>query len=208
MFETLVAGALMFADTENPIQSALDRYRTVSAYQVTVKSSSGTHSEVLRYYFKQPGHVRMEFIKPYNGAVLVYDPARKLVRLRPFGHRSFPAFTLSPENRLVRSATGQRVDRSDVGALYRNVQALQEHGRTEIGGSERFGGKEILHVTVDGNDGFQVGGMVHRYQLWLDQDTGFPVKISSYDATGHLIEVVEMEGLVIDPVFPDGFFDQ
>lgn len=207
MFETLVAGALMFADTENPIQSALDHYRDVAAYQVTVKSSGGTHSEILRYYFKQPGHVRIEFVKPYNGAVLVYDPARKQVRLWPFGYRSFPAFTLSPENRLIQSATGQRVDRSDVGALYRNVQALQEQGRTEIGGIERYGGKETLRVTVEGNGGFSVG-MVHRYQLWLDQATGFPVKISSHDATGRLIEVVEMEGLLIDPVLPDGFFDQ
>jgi outer membrane lipoprotein-sorting protein len=207
MFETLVAGALMLADAVNPIQSALDHYRDVAAYQVTVKSSGGTHSEILRYYFKQPGHVRMEFVMPYNGAVLVYNPVRKQVRLWPFGYRSFPAFTLSPGNRLIQSATGQRVDRSDVGALYRNVQSLQEQGRTEVGGIELRDGKETLRVTVEGNGGYSVG-MVHRYQLWLDRVTGFPIKVSSHDVTGRLIEVVEMEGLLIDPVLPDGFFDQ
>jgi len=207
MLETLVAGALMFADTANPIQSALERYRDVSAYQVTVKSSGGAHNEILHYYFKKSGHIRMEFVTPHNGTVLVYDPIINEVRLWPFGYRTFPALTLSPENRLIQSGAGQRIDRSDVGALYRNVLALQKQGRTEIGGIEQFGGRETLHVTVEGNDGFSVG-MVHRYQLWLDQATGFPAKISSHDAAGRLIEEVEMEGLLIDPVFPDGFFDQ
>jgi outer membrane lipoprotein-sorting protein len=197
----------MSADSANPIQRALDHYRDVAAYQVTVKSSGVAHSEILRYYFKRPGYVRMEFVRPFNGAVIVYDPVSRQVRLWPLGYRSFPAFTLSPENRLTQSQTGQRVDRSDVGALYRNVQALQEHGRTESGAIEQLGGKEALHVTVEGNGGFSVGA-VHRYQLWLDQATGFPLKVSSHDATGNLIEEVEMEGLQINPGFPDGFFGQ
>jgi outer membrane lipoprotein-sorting protein len=206
MLEILATGALIFATTVNPVQSALDHYRDVAAYQVTVKSSGEAHSEIMRYYFRRPGYVRMEFVRPFNGAVLIYDPVSQSARLWPFG-RNFPAFTLSPENRLIQSRTGQRVDRSDVGALYRNVLALQEHGRTEIGKIELLGGKETLPVTVEGNSDFSLGG-VHRYQLWLDQVTGFPVKVSSHDAAGSLIEVVEMEGLQINPVFPDDFFKQ
>lgn len=197
----------MSADSVDPIQSALEQYRDVAAYQVTVKSSGAAHSEILRYSYKRPGHVRMEFVRPFSGAVIVYDPVSRQARLWPFGYRNFPSLTLSPENRLIQSRTGQRVDRSDVGALYRNVRALQEHGRTESGEIEQLGGREALQVTVEGNGGFSVG-TVHRYQLWLDQATGFPVKVSSHDAKGNLIEEVEMEGLQINPGFPDGFFGQ
>lgn len=203
----LATGALIFATTVNPVQSALDHYRDVAAYQVTVKSSGEAHSEIMHYHFRRPGYVRMEFVRPFNGAVLIYDPVSRSARLWPFGYRNFPALTLSPENRLIQSQTGQRVDRSDVGALYRNVLALQEHGKTEIGGIELLGGKQTLPVTVEGNSDFSLG-KVHRYQLWLDQATGFPVKVSSHDAAGSLIEVVEMEELQINPVFPDDFFKQ
>ncbi|MEO8331876.1 MAG: sigma-E factor regulatory protein RseB domain-containing protein [Gallionella sp.] len=199
--------SLLIADPGNPIQSAIAHYQDVASYQAIVKSSRGGKTEIMRYYFMNPGYVRMEFIKPFNGAVLIYDPASRQARLWPFGYRSFPAFTLSPENRLIQSTTGQRVDRSDVGALFRNVQALQEHGRTEVVGIEPVSGKETVHVMVEGNQAFSVE-TVHRYQLWLDQTTGFPLKISSHDAAGQLIEMVEMGELQINPRFPDDLFNQ
>lgn len=203
----LFLAALLVADTLNPIQGAIERYQSVAGYRLTLKSSTGNRIEMVRYSFKKPGHVRMEFIKPFKGAVLVYDPATKQAKLWPFGYGSFPALTLSPENRLIRSSTGQRVDQSDMGALYRNVSALQERGKTEIMGTEPLGEKETVHVVIEGEAGFSVGA-VHRYQLWLDVAAGFPVKVSSHDAAGRVIEVVEMGDLQINPEFPEGFFGQ
>lgn len=84
---------------------------------MVLKSSDGGKTEIMRYYFKKPGHVRMEFIRPANGAVIIYDLLKKGARVWPLGYRSFPSFTMSPENRLIRSTTGQRVDWPDVGAL-------------------------------------------------------------------------------------------
>ena len=207
MLGELLMASFLLADPASPIQSAIEHYQDIVSYQAVVKSSSGGKTEIMRYYFRKPGYVRMEFVKPFNGAVLIYDPARKQARLWPFGYRSFPAFTMSPENRLIQSSTGQRVDRSDIGALFRNVQALQKHGKTEIVGIEPVNGKETVHVTVEGDQEFSVEA-VHRFQLWLDQATAFPLKISSYDAAGQLIEVVEMGELQINPQFPDDFFDQ
>lgn len=203
----LLLAAFLMAKVPNPIQGAIERYQSVAAYRLTLKSSAGSRTEVIRYSFRKPGHVRMEFIQPFKGAVLVYDPATKQAKLWPFGYGSFPALTLSPENRLIRSSTGQRVDQSDVGALYLAVSALQEHGKTEIVGVEPLGGKEAMHVTIEGEAGFSVGA-VHRYQLWLEVATGFPVKVSSHDAAGQVIEVVEMSNLEINPEFPEGFFSQ
>lgn len=205
MLGALLLVAALVADSANPIDAAIERYRKVDSYQVTLKSSSGSSSELIRYYFRKPGFVRMEFEKPFKGAVLIYDPAKKEARLWPFGYRSFPAFTLSPENRLIRSSTGQRVDKSDVGALYQNVKALHENGKTVIAGTKSISGKETLHVVIEGKENFAMGS-VHRYHLWLDQSTGFPVKVASHDVQGDLIETVEMEDLQLDPALPEGFF--
>ncbi len=207
MLGAVLTVALLFTDTANPIQTAIDYYQKIAAYQVTVKSVSSGKAEIMRYYFKQPGHVRMEFITPFKGAVLIYNPDTKQAKLWPFGYRNFPALSLSPENRLIQSSTGQRVDRSDVGALYQNVKALQEHGRAEVLGMEAVGGHETVHIAVEGGGGFSIG-TVARYQLWLDRTTGFPFKVSSHDVNGQLIEVVEMDELKLNPEFPDGFFDQ
>lgn len=198
---------LFLADVAaDPIDDAIERYRNVAAYQATLKSSTSSRTEIIRYHFRKPGYVRMEFFQPYKGAVLIYDPSAGRARLWPFGYRSFPALSLSPDNLLIQSTTGQRVDRSDVGALYQNVRTMQEHGKTDVAGTEVIGGKETLHVTIEGEGKFTVDG-VHRYQLWLERVTLFPVRISSHDAAGRLIETVEMSELEINPEFPADFFE-
>lgn len=195
------------ADTANPIDAAIDIYRNTIAYQVTLRSISRGKTEIIRYYFKKPGYVRMEFVTPFSGAVLVYSPISKQAKLWPFGYRSFPGFTISPDNSLIQSSAGQRVDRSDVGVLYQNVKLLQDRGRTDLVAVEAINGQDSLHISVEGDQGFTVG-TVARYQLWLDQTTGFPLKVLSQDARGQPIETVGMEGLKIDPEFPVDFFSQ
>ena len=207
MLAAALTVALLGTDTANPIQTAIDYYRDVAGYQLTLKSVSGGKSEIIHYYFKKPGYVRMEFVTPHRGAVLVYNPDTARAKLWPFGYRSFPSLTLSPDSSMIQSSTGQRVDRSDVGVLYQNVRALQEHGTIEVLGIETVDGHEALHVAVAGQGGFAVGA-VARYQLWLDRANGFPLKVTSYDAGGEAIETVEMGDLKIGPGFPDGFFNQ
>ena len=207
MVGAVLSVAVLLTDAEDPIRAAIDLYRDVAGYEATVKSSGGGSSEVMHYYFRKPGFVRMEFMTPFNGAVLVYSPVTGQARLWPFGYKRFPALSLSPENRLIRSSTGQRVDRSDVGALYDNVKALQEHGKTEIAGVESVDGRETIRVTVAADAGYSIGAVAH-YQLWIDRVSGFPLRVMSYGADGRLIESVEMEDLKINPDFPPGLFDQ
>jgi hypothetical protein len=149
----------------------------------------------------------MDFVKPHRGAVLIYDPASGVAKLWPFGHHRFPALSLSPSNPLIQSPTGQRVDRSDVGVLYHNVQALQAHGATEVLGVEPVGAREAVHVEVRGAGGYAVG-RVARYRLWLDRDNGFPLKVTSIDGAGREIETVEMAELRVGSDFPEDFFRQ
>lgn len=199
--------APLFIDGPDPIQAALDHYDQVAGYEATLSSRSGRGSELVRYAYRKPGLVRMEFITPHRGAVLIYDPGSGVAKLWPFGYHRFPALSLSPSNPLIQSPTGQRVDRSDVGALYRNVQALQACGTTEAVAVEKLGPREAVHVEVIGGDGCATG-VVARYRLWLDRDNGFPLRVTSIDGTGRVIETVELTELGIAPDFPEDFFRQ
>ena len=191
----------------DPIQTVLDRFGEVMTYRATLKSVSKGKNEIIRYYFEKPGYVRIETVAPFKGAVLVYDPFKRLVKLWPFGYGSFPALSLSPDSSMIRSSTGQRVDRSDAGTLYRNVKILQGHGMTEVLGIDTLAGSQALHLQISGSGGYALDGIV-RYRLWLDRATAFPLKVMSYVRGGGLLEDVSLEGLEINSRFPDGFFRQ
>lgn len=206
---TMLAMTMLVSDANaDPIQDAIKHYQQISTYQATIESWHGQSSEpdVIRYYYMKPGYVRMEVIAPkFSEAVLIYTPESKLVKVWLLGHGRFPAFSFSPENRLVQSPSGQRVDRSDLGAFFHNVTMLQNNGKTTVIGKESIAGQLALHITVEAGKGFSVSG-VSRFQLWLDPVTGFPLKVMSYAADGELIERVMMSDYKINPAFPVNFF--
>ena len=82
----------------DPLTGAIEHYQTVESYRVTIRSFHSGGDENIHYYYKKPGFVRMEFVHPHAGAVLVYNPNTRRVRLRPFGTGHFPELELSPGN--------------------------------------------------------------------------------------------------------------
>ncbi len=188
------------------LATAIEHYQTVESYRVTIYSFHDDDEEHIRYYYKKPGFVRMEFIRPHTGALLIYNPTTQRVRLWPFGAGRFPELNLSPGNPLIRSARGQHVDRSDVGALFENIRTLRENGNAEVSGEERMDGRTVLHLVVTGVGGVAVAG-VHRYELWLDMASRFPIKVTSRDRQDALIETVVMEDLEINTELPDTLFN-
>ncbi|MGU7782411.1 LolA family protein [Burkholderia sp. PU8-34] len=209
MIAAWLAAALIGASmTADPVTVAQEHFDHASSYRATIRSSPrhGAPTEI-HYAYRRPGYIRMDFVAPHRGAVLVYDPVSRKVRVRPFGVHMPPALSLSPTNPLVRDPSGHRVDQSDVGELLRNVHALQEGGLTVTQGEETVGGRTALRVTVTGAPARDVAG-VHRYQLWLDTDDGFPLKVVSFaDGDDQPLETVTLDDVEIDVAFPDHFFD-
>ncbi len=188
----------------DPVEAALESFRRLEAYSVTLRAESD-RTEVIRYFYRKPGYIRMEFEEPHGGAVLVYDPVEREVVLRPFRFlRSFK-MRLDPEDRLIRSSRGHTVDESSIGSLLENVSELKKDGTLEVMGEEDVNGKKALLVEVKGRGGREVDG-TNMYRLWLDRATSLPVKVEAYDAGGRLVERVRMHGLVVDPEFPQDFF--
>ncbi len=190
----------------DPLASASTHFRTVETYSVTIRSVHAAGEEHIRYYYKKPGFVRMEFIRPHAGAVMVYNPDTQRVRLWPFGAGRFPELNLSPGNSIIRSLSGSRVDRSDVGTLLENIRILREQGNIEMLGEETAEGRTVLHLMVTGGEDFAIAN-VHSSELWLDAASQFPVKVISRDIRGAIIETVIMEALEIDKKLPETLFN-
>lgn len=203
MLPALLLASALIGASPDPLDQATKHYhRTVESYRVTIRSTHADGEEHIRYYYKKPGFVRMEFIHPHDGTVLVYNPLTQRVRLWPFGAGHFPEFSLSPGNPLIQSSRGQRIDRSDIGVLFENIRILRMGGKIEILDEENARGHTILHLVVTGAQGVTVAS-VHRYELWLDRISQFPVKIISHDQQLAIIETVTMEDWDSNPALPD-----
>lgn len=189
------------------LDKAIEHYRAVESYKVVIRSTApGKSEQHLVYFYRKPGFVRMEFMEPHKGAVLVYSPQTRKARLWPFGLGHFPVLSLSPGNPLIRGSGGQQVDRSDIGALFEDVRRLGTGGVAQPPGEVRLNGQAVVHLDISAPDGTVIAG-VHRYELWLDPATLFPVQVVSRDAGNHIAETVTMEQWAIDLPMPPILFD-
>ena len=199
----LLLGLDVMAD---PLDDARARFGTLHTYQVTVQSvAAAGDRQVIRYFYRKPGWVRMKFVQPYQGMVLIYDPETKRVRLWPFGVHHLPSLSFAPDNSLLLSAHGHRVDRSDVGALLANLQALREHGSLTPLGDAEVAGRAATGLDIVGHADSAVTG-VHRYRVWLTRDTLFPLRVESFDLGGNRLETVDMADAEINVSFPERIF--
>ncbi len=187
------------------LDRAIERYDAVSSYRVGIRSSGAGGEQALRYAFCKPGSVRVEMVRPHEGAVMVYEPQAARVRLWPRGLHHFPELALRPDNPLIRGASGQRIDHSDIGVLFAGVRALAARGEANEVAEVDAQGRTLARLDVTGAPGASVGG-VHRYELWLEAERLLPLTVVSHDLAGRVIETVLMDDWVIDPAWPEGFF--
>lgn len=194
------------ATQTDPLAAAAACFEALHGYQVTLRSTDATGvREVIRYSFRKPGWVRMEFEQPHRGAVLVYAPDTGRVRLWPFGLGHWPRLDLAPDHALLRNPRGHRVDRSDVGVLLADMRRLSERGSSAPPADTELAGQAATLLDITGPAG-EPAGAVHRYRAWLARDSGFPLRVDSFGADGGLIESVDMSDARLDVAFPERFF--
>lgn len=190
----------------DPLAEAVAHFQALNSYQATVHSADADDErQVIRYFYRKPGWIRMEFVQPHRGAVLIYDPDKRRVRLWPFGLQSPLVLSLDTDNPLIRGPRGHRVDRSDVGALLDNLLALRARGNSLALGTDLIFAQPTVGIDIVGAAGVSVAG-VHRYQVWLAQDSLFPLRVKSFAVNGNLIETVDMRDVLTGVQFPAGFF--
>lgn len=205
---TLAAVTLAIVPTASAdlVSDAQARFRELPSYRVTLRSlAADGERQIIVSSYRRPGWVRLDFVEPHAGAVLVYDPERRRARLSPFGEGRFPALDLAPDNPLIRSAGGHTVDRSDVGALLANLAQLRVDGTMTNPVPASVAERAAWHFEITGPEGRSID-RVRRYRVWMEQESLFPLKVDSFDSRLELLESVDMSDARLDVEFPDGFF--
>lgn len=200
MISTVTAG-------DEALMRAAEAFGRLDTYTATIRSEGedGDREEI-RYFFKKPGWIRMEFEEPHRGAVLVYNPETRRVKLRPFGFFKSLVMDLSPEDRLIRSSKGHTVDKSHIGALLENVSRLNESREARLLREESVDGRDAVVLEVIGEDGKEANG-IHRYVIWLDKRLFLPIKVVSYGQGGEKTEDVDMTDLESGAELSEDLFD-
>ncbi|MCW8858276.1 MAG: DUF1571 domain-containing protein [Deltaproteobacteria bacterium] len=188
---------------DNLLQQADEQFQAISTYATTLRSY-GESEQIITYRYKKPGYVRMDFVKPHKGAALVYRPDTGKVQLRPFGFSKSLTLTMKPTAKLVRSPTGRRVDKSDIGVLLKNAQQLAQFGSLNVLREETVRHNDMVVLEITGKEAFLVDG-VHRYLLWLDKRLKLPRIVESYDNDNQLIEGLFLDDLSINLNFAEIF---
>ena len=85
MLISLLLAAMIVGMAPDELSKAIDNYRQIESYVVTIHSTSKNNIQNIKYYYKRPGFVRMDFINPHDGVVLIYNPITDRVNLWPFG---------------------------------------------------------------------------------------------------------------------------
>lgn len=191
----------------DPLKEAEARFSALSTYRMTLRSiASDGPRRVIRYWYSRPGWVRMEFVEPRAGMVLIYDPSAHVVRVWPFGIERAISMRFAAANPLLRDPNGHRVDRSDVGSLLENVAELRAKGDMTVHNDVELAGRAAALLEVVGTRGASVH-RVNRYRVWLAIDTSFPLKVESFAASGNAIESVDMTDAELGIDLPGTLFN-
>lgn len=191
------------AAADNILEQAVDQFEAITSYSATMRSY-GEDEQIIKYRYKKPGFVRMDFVKPHKDAALVYRPDTGKVQLRPFGFINSLTLTMEPTSSLVKSPSGHRVDESSLGFLLQNAQELALQGSMKIVREEVRLQTTMVVLEITGKENVLVDG-VHRYLLWIDKELKLPRIVESYDNEDQLIEGLFLEEMIINPDFADIF---
>jgi len=184
-------------------------YESVEDYQTRletiVRTEDGSfETKKAPYTFKKPHRIRIEFESPYPGMVLTYPDKNGKVVTRPSGWAHFFRFRLAPESFLLEVSPGQRIDRTDLGLLIRNISHSptdQRRGELEV-----IRGEGHIRISVLADDHFR-GGVVTHYQFLIDTKLWLPIEVVASLPDGSMERKIFFRGLKVNVGVPDGFFD-
>lgn len=155
------------------------------------------------YTFRKPNHVRIDMKSPNPGMVLVYPDENGKVAVKPGGWAGFLKLHLSPDNALLRTSAGQRIDQTDLGLLIRNIgHSLTDRRRGESKVIEEEG---RVRIEVPAEDHF-MAGVVTLYHFTIDTARWLPVEIKEFTPDGVLKRTVIFRNMQTASAIPDSLF--
>jgi len=161
-------------------------YDQVKDYQTDVeillfKEDGSFKTEKSLYTFKKPKSIRLDFVSPHPGMMLVYPDPEGKVLLKPQGVLSILTFHLTLDDPLLGSPSGQQLDQTDLGVLITNIRhSVTDQRRGPVSLSED---KEGIRIEVLADDHFRTG-VETRYQFLISKELWLPVEVGEATAQG------------------------
>ncbi|MEW6489770.1 MAG: hypothetical protein AB1578_17915 [Thermodesulfobacteriota bacterium] len=163
----------------------------------------------LRYWFQKPDRLRLEFISPRAGLVLVYPyrpdgpQGEPRARVQPGGFLRFLRLTLDPGSPRLAVAPGQGVDQTDLGLLVRNIaRSLTAEARSPPVLREY---RDHLVAAVEAEAHF-LRGVPARYEFRIDRALWLPVGVREELPERGWVREVVFQDLDVNPGFPEDLF--
>ena len=183
---------------DDPLLSEMtDKFNALTNYTTLIDSEGEGERSRIFYTYKKPGFIRMDFIRPHKGAILIFNPIKNKVTLRPFS-KWFFKFNLDPGNRLITDSKGHTVDQSDIGALIRSIVVCAREGSvTPLP-------PETLESLVCPR--LRIKSTMITYLLWIHPELCLPIKVVKLFSEGKK-EIVFLRNLIVDASLDDTLFN-
>lgn len=202
------------AATQSEIESLLNRmntaYSAVANYQMNVEVKDywpGTEFATKKFLYtfeKNPEHIRMDFMQPYPGMVIVYPDKNGQVVVQPFQWAKFIKLHLSLDSSLLRDASGQPINQTDLGALTRKIsRSLTDERRGPVTIDTK---DDRIEVGVLAPDEFRQG-VTTRYLFIIDKRSWLPAGVEEWAPDNTPRRKIYFRDLRINIAIPKGFFN-
>ncbi len=182
-------------------------YARIEDYQMNVevknyKNNGSPEIQKFLYTFKKPKWIRIDFESPHSGMILIYPDRNGKVRVESPGLAHIFKFDLSPENPLLRTPSGQRIDQTSLELLIQNIShSLTDQRRGPVHINENA----HVRIRVLAVNHFRKG-IVTLYQFFIDKHFWLPVKVEESTPEGQLDRTIVFQHLRTNAGVPDSFF--
>jgi outer membrane lipoprotein-sorting protein len=195
-------------DVQSLLQKMKAAYSDVVDYRtrVVVKdywSSADLRTKEFLYTFKKPERIRIDIEQPYPGMVMIYPDKNGEFVVAPSKWTLFMTLHLSPDSFLLKTASGQRLDQTDLGLLIRNIAHSvtdQRRGPLEIAEQDAH-----MLVNVLAENHFR-RDVLTLYRFVIDEQLWLPVAVSESTPDGTLKREVSFQDLRLNTGVPDSYF--
>jgi outer membrane lipoprotein-sorting protein len=200
--------------TPSDVESILNRietaYSAVVNYQVNVEVRDyrpGANFETKKFlytYKKEPERIRIEFAQPDPGMVIVYPDENGQAVIRPFKWAKFIKLHLPPDSSVLKDASGQTIDRTDLGTLIRNMSrslTAERRGKVRIDAKD-----DHIEIGVLAADHFRQG-VTTRYLFIIDKRSWLPVGVEEWAPDDTHRRSIYFWNLRINLDLPQDFFN-
>lgn len=183
-------------------------FQQMDAYQAEIETSEYQAGRIVttrrfRFSFRKPDLLRIDMETPHPGMRLVYPDETGRVFVQFGGWKGFLKLRLAPDNPLLATRSGQRIDQSDLGLLIRNI--ARSVGEPSRGEPQLVEKDRQLLLEVVAADHF-LPGVVTRYRFVIDKTLWLPVAVDELTPDGRMKRTVRFRNLNISPQLPEDFF--